>query len=75
MPELPVVNAREMMAALRRAGFVERRSTGGHAIFRHPGSGRVVSGPVHGGDLRVGTTAAIVRQSGLSTEEFIALLR
>ncbi len=74
MPELPVLNAREALGALRRAGFVERRSTSGHRILRHPESKRTVSVPAHAGDLHRGTVAAIVRASGLTPEEFVALL-
>jgi predicted RNase H-like HicB family nuclease/predicted RNA binding protein YcfA (HicA-like mRNA interferase family) len=58
-----------------RAGFVERRATGGHCILRHPVTGRIASVPSHPEDLRTGTIAHILDQAGLTVEEFRALLR
>jgi predicted RNA binding protein YcfA (HicA-like mRNA interferase family) len=75
LPKLPVVSARETLAALLRAGFVKRRITGGHHILRHPISRRVAVVPLHTGDLHVGTLASILDQAGLTVEEFIELLR
>jgi predicted RNA binding protein YcfA (HicA-like mRNA interferase family) len=75
MPSLPDVNARQVLAALKRAGYLERRSTGGHRILRHPDGGRIAVVPVHTGDLRPGTLASILDQAGLSVEEFLELLR
>jgi predicted RNA binding protein YcfA (HicA-like mRNA interferase family) len=75
MPSLPRVNARQVLAALKRAGFVERRSTGGHRVLRHPLTGRIAVVPVHAGDLRPGTLASILDQAGLAVDEFLELLR
>jgi len=69
------VSAREVIAALRRAGFVEDRQTGSHLTLLHPESRRRVTVPKHPGDLRVGTLAAVVAQSGLSVDEFLEHLR
>ena len=53
---LPVVSARELLAALRRAGFIEVVSEGGHRQLRWPEGGSRVTVPVHGGqDVPVGT--------------------
>jgi len=73
LPKLPVVNARELLAALRRAGFVERRQTGSHVILRHP-DGRFATVPKHPGDLGTGLLAAILRQAEISAEDFGKLL-
>lgn len=63
------------MRILLRAGFVERNSSGSHHIFRHSHTGKIVTVPVHGGhDIKKGTLRNIIRQSGLSVEEFLALL-
>ncbi len=70
---IPRVTARAMLAALERAGFVVVRTKGSHVRLRHP-DGRAVTIPVHPGDLRVGTIAAILRATDLSAEDLRALL-
>ncbi|MFQ5954898.1 MAG: type II toxin-antitoxin system HicA family toxin [Kiloniellales bacterium] len=73
---LPALDARDVLKALHRAGFFVARSSGSHQYLIHEDdpSRRVVV-PVHGGrDLPRGLLRAIVRQSGLSVEEFIDLL-
>jgi len=58
---------------LRGAGFVVRRQEGSHMILRraHP-FGQVVV-PDHK-ELDRGTLRAIIRQAGLTVEEFVRLL-
>jgi predicted RNA binding protein YcfA (HicA-like mRNA interferase family) len=71
---LPVVNGRQVVRALTKAGFVVDRVAGSHHVLVYPADPRrTVTVPVHGAkDLRRGTL--IVRQTGLSIDEFIALL-
>lgn len=75
-PGLPVVNGRQVVRALERAGFVVERVTGSHHLLVHPGNThRTVIVPVHAGrDLKPGTLRAIIRQAGLTIEGFRALL-
>lgn len=40
-----------MVAALKRAGFVERRQTGSHLILRHPQTKRMTVVPQHTGTM------------------------
>jgi predicted RNA binding protein YcfA (HicA-like mRNA interferase family)/predicted RNase H-like HicB family nuclease len=76
LPELPVLNGKETVSALLRGGFECRRNSGGHAILKHPVAGLIVPVPLHGGrDLREGTLRGIIRQAGLTVEEFIDLLK
>jgi predicted RNA binding protein YcfA (HicA-like mRNA interferase family) len=76
MPPLPVVSGRRAVDALLRAGFVLARISGSHHLLTWPGNpARTVVVPVHGNsDLKRGTLRSIIRQSGLSVEEFTALL-
>lgn len=76
MSELPRVRAREALAALYRAGFVDVPSAkGGPRQLRRPDGGGRVTVPVHGGDvLMPGTLRSILRQAGLLVDEFTALL-
>jgi predicted RNA binding protein YcfA (HicA-like mRNA interferase family) len=61
--------AREMLAKLQRAGFVLKRQSGSHVVFRHA-DGRQTYVALHPGDIPTGTFRAILKQSGLTEEEF-----
>ena len=73
---LPAVNGKKTIQALTRAGFVVDRIVGSYHVLALPGDHtRAVSVPVHTGrDLKPGTLRAIIRQAGLTVEEFISLL-
>jgi len=76
LPKLPIVSGEDTVKALLRAGYVVRRQTGGHRIMQHPGHGGVVPVPIHGGkDLKPGTLRSIVRQAGLTVDQFCELLK
>jgi predicted RNA binding protein YcfA (HicA-like mRNA interferase family) len=73
---LPVVSGRQVIQALSRAGFVIDRIVGSHHVLVHPRDARrTVIVPVHGGrDLKRGTLRSIIRQAGLTVDEFSDLL-
>jgi len=72
--ELPVLKPREVIIALEKAGFEARRQTGSHVIMYKSGIRRPISIPQHPGDLPRGTVRAIIREAGLTKEEFLKLL-
>ena len=75
-PALPVVKAKACLKALQRAGFYIDHQTGSHArLFHRTRSELRVTLPIHNKDLPPGTLKSILRQAGLSVDEFIALLR
>ncbi len=49
MPRLPRLRGREVIRALRRAGFVVLRVRGSHHFLRHP-DGRSTVVPMHAGE-------------------------
>lgn len=57
---------------LRRAGFVfDRHAKGSHEIWYNPHTHRITVVPNHPGkDIPKGTLRAIIRQAGMSIEEF-----
>jgi predicted RNA binding protein YcfA (HicA-like mRNA interferase family) len=57
----------------RRLGFEKVRQKGGHARWRHP-DGRATTIPIHG-DADIGNWLfhEIIRQLGISEEEFLRL--
>jgi predicted RNA binding protein YcfA (HicA-like mRNA interferase family) len=61
--------AREVLTKLQRAGFVIRRQSGSHVVLRHA-DGRQTYVAMHPGDVPSGTFRAILRQAGLTDEEF-----
>lgn len=72
MPKLPHVSGAEAQRALERLGFFKVRQSGSHVIMKRESKGCVV--PMHG-EVKVGTLAGVLRQAGISAEEFIQALR
>ena len=62
-------SAREVLARLLRGGFVEVRQSGSHKVLRHP-DGRQTYVAMHPGDIPEGTFRKILKQAGLSPEQF-----
>ncbi|HHW40529.1 MAG TPA: type II toxin-antitoxin system HicA family toxin [Syntrophomonadaceae bacterium] len=74
MGKLPVLKAREVIAALQKLGFEVDHVTGSHYILRHLDGRRAVV-PYHGNrDIKQGILGSILRQAGLTVEEFKNLL-
>ena len=71
MPKLPRISGAEIVRALQRLGFEVARQRGSHVILRRGASGCVV--PNHR-EVKVGTLAGVLRQAGVSAEEFISAL-
>ena len=59
----------EILSRLQRAGFVIKRQSGSHVILRHP-DGRQTYVAMHPGDVPTGTFRAILKQAGLTEDEF-----
>ena len=71
---LPRLRTAELIRKLRRAGFVfDRQAKGSHEIWHHPVTGRRVVVPNHPGEVALGTLRQILRQAGLTADEFAAL--
>ena len=71
MPKLPRIGSRECLAALQKMGFAVVRQRGSHIVLRRGASGCVV--PNHK-EIRPGTLAGILKQAGVSVEDFIERL-
>ena len=70
-PKLPVVSGSEAVRAFEWLGFSVVRQRGSHIILRRGASGCIV--PNHR-ELKTGTVAGILKQAGVSADEFIAAL-
>ena len=74
-PKLPAVTSREVVAALKRAGFYIHHQKGSHVTLKHSSDpSKRVTVPYHNRDLNKRTLGRILDQAGLTTEEFVALL-
>jgi predicted RNA binding protein YcfA (HicA-like mRNA interferase family) len=67
---LPTYKPDEVIRKLQKAGFSVDHVTGSHYILRHPDGRRVVVPYHQGRDLKRGVLRAILRQAGLTPEEF-----
>jgi len=73
---LPRVSGREVIRSLQRGGYILTHVRGSHHYLRKPGASGLVVVPIHGArDLPSGTIRSILRQAGLTVEEFLALVR
>ncbi len=74
MSALPVVSGREVVHALGKIGYVLDRQRGSHMILRQQAPPhRRLTVPDHQ-EVAKGTLRAIIRQAGLTVEEFNELL-
>jgi predicted RNA binding protein YcfA (HicA-like mRNA interferase family) len=71
---LPTLHARKIIQALEKAGFVFDNQTGSHFILRHPVTRQTTCVPKHGRDVKRSLMKEILRQAGLTEEEFRELL-
>jgi predicted RNA binding protein YcfA (HicA-like mRNA interferase family) len=74
MSRLPALKPAEVERALRRAGYTLDHSRGSHRYYRHPDRSGLVTLPFHSGTLKRGLLFAIIKQAGLTVEEFRKLL-
>ncbi|PIU59162.1 hypothetical protein COS86_05680 [Candidatus Bathyarchaeota archaeon CG07_land_8_20_14_0_80_47_9] len=74
MPKLPVVSGVEVAKALAKIGYEVDHQTGSHLILRQKEyPHRRITVPMHR-EIAKGTLRAIIRQAGLTVEEFIELV-
>jgi predicted RNA binding protein YcfA (HicA-like mRNA interferase family) len=71
--KLPRISGRECIDALVKGGFVIRRRQSSHVVLRRDNSFLQLVVPDHK-ELDRGTLRAILRQGGLTIEQFLELL-
>ncbi len=75
MPKLPVISGIKVVKALSKVGYEVDHQIGSHIILRHKEEPhRRLTVPNHD-EIAKGTLLAIIRQSGLTREEFMDLLK
>jgi len=74
VPKLPVVSGLEVVKALSKIGYEADHQTGSHIILRQKEyPHRRLTIPNHK-EISKGTLRAIIRQAGITVEEFLNLL-
>lgn len=72
--ELPALRARELVRVLERTGFVKWRQRGSHLTMFREGDRRTLTVPVRfSKTIPKRTLHAIIKQAGLTVEEFLSL--
>ena len=75
MSFLPVIKARKLIPILLRMGFKAVNQRGSHLHFEHVvDRTRKITVPVHNKDLAKKTLLSIIKQLGISVEDFLRLL-
>ncbi len=73
MSKLPAISGRECVKVLVKKGFRFRRQVGSHIVLRRDDPFAQLVVPDHK-ELDRGTLRAIIRQAGMSVDEFLELL-
>ena len=74
MSKLPVISGKQVCATLKKIGYYIDHQTGSHIILRNENPPfRRVTVPNHK-EVAKGTLRSIMRQTGLTLEEFIELM-
>jgi predicted RNA binding protein YcfA (HicA-like mRNA interferase family) len=75
MAKLPTCSGAEAVRAFCRGGYEIDHQTGSHIILRHPAPpNRRLTVPNHA-ELKKGTLRALIRDAGLTVDQFVELLR
>jgi predicted RNA binding protein YcfA (HicA-like mRNA interferase family) len=72
MPHLPVISGDDVVKVIGKIGYQWDHTEGSHMILLHPSKGRL-SVPRHK-ELGRGLLRALIRDAGLTGDEFLSLL-
>ena len=75
MPKIPIVKPIKVVKALKRVGFIEVRQTGSHLFLLNSRTKKIVPVPIHAKTLKKGLLHGIIKEAGLTLEEFLKLLK
>ena len=74
MPKLPVVSGQDVVRALTKAGFEVHHQKGSHIILKQTVSPFARLSVPHHKELKRGLLLSVLRDAGLTREQFIELL-
>ena len=73
MARLPVISGDDFVKAMRKIGYIWDHTEGSHMILLHPSKGRL--SVLRHKELGQGLLRALIRDTGLTRDEFVTLLR
>jgi len=74
MPSVPLISSREAIKAFEKIGYTKNHQTGSHIILRRIEPPRLHLSVPERRELPRGTLRRLIRDAGLTVEEFIKLL-
>jgi len=74
MPKLPIISGERAIKVFFRAGWHPHRQVGSYVVLRKEDSRVTLSVPRHK-ELKPGLLRKLIRDAGLSVEEFLGLLK
>jgi len=74
MPVLPILSGREVVRAFERDGWHMVRQKGSHMVLIKDGHVATLSIPEHR-EIARGTLRSLIRSSGMTVDQFLALCR
>ena len=72
MPRLPAVSPKKFITIIQTLGFFHSHTRGSHNYYIK--ERKIVCVAIHGRDIPKGTLMAMIKDIGLSRDEFISLL-
>ena len=72
MSKLPAVTSSDLIRIVKKFGFIEQRQKGSHLHLKRVVDNKRITIPIHKSrDIPKGTLSAILRDAGISLEEFL----
>lgn len=71
---LPSLKSLQVVKVLEKLGFERKRQTGSHLILAHGITKKIIPVPMHNKDIKRGLLTHIIKQTGLTINEFTKLL-
>lgn len=75
MSNLPNLKPREIEKILLKAGFLVDTTKSAHRTYKHPKTHTYTTVSFHPGTIPQGTLRAIIKQAGMSSDEFLSFRR
>lgn len=74
MPKLPAIAPNQLVKIIKKLGFRLDHKTGSHFIFYNPKTKKRVVVSIHSKDLPKGTLMSILKEAGISKEDFAGIV-
>jgi len=71
MPKIPSLSPKKVVGKLKKLEFYRQRQKGSHIIYINPKTNKRAVVPFHLKDIPKGTLSALLREAGISREEFL----